>query len=157
MIRIRPLAEGEARALWAVFQSSVRETASADYSPAQIDAWAPAVYPGAAWETRIARNAPWVAELDGRIAGYADVQADGYIDQFFVAGFAAGRGVGAALMRAIEQHAGTLGLAQLYADVSLTAQPFFRRHGFTIVSEQVVTVRGERLRNARMRRVLAAG
>lgn len=152
-IRIRPASPGEAPGLWAVFQSSVRELASADYTPAQIEAWAPAVYPGTDWEARIARNAPFVAELEGRLAGFADLQDDGYIDQFFVARFAAHRGIGSALMQAIEQRAAALGLNRLHAAVSLTAQPFFRRHGFIVETEQQVAVRGEHLRNARMQRL----
>ncbi|NIF69849.1 hypothetical protein F3J16_06535 [Burkholderia sp. Ap-962] len=40
-MRIRRAAPGEEPALLAIFQSSVRGLASRDYTPAQIDAWAP--------------------------------------------------------------------------------------------------------------------
>ena len=51
----------------------------------------------------------WVAEVDGCIAGFVDLQPSGYIDPFFVAGEHAGRGMGQALMAQIhsaEQQAG---------------------------------------------------
>jgi hypothetical protein len=38
------------------------------------------------------RNRPFVAERLGEIVGFADVQADGYIDQFFVVPEVAGQG-----------------------------------------------------------------
>ena len=45
------------------------------------------------------KTKPFVAEIEGQIVGYADLQEDGYIDHFFVSGSMARRGVGSALMR----------------------------------------------------------
>ncbi|KAA8701490.1 GNAT family N-acetyltransferase [Pseudomonas cannabina] len=42
---------------------------------------------------------PFVAVLDDHIVGYADVQASGYIDHFFVSGFHARQGIGQRLRR----------------------------------------------------------
>lgn len=38
------------------------------------------------WANHIKELQPFVVELDGEIAGYADVQPNGYIDHFFVSG-----------------------------------------------------------------------
>ena len=57
----------------------------------------------------------------------ADLQASGYIDQFFVAGAYARRGAARALMAHLHQAAGSRGITRLFADVSLTAEPFFSR------------------------------
>lgn len=152
---IREFRPGEEAALRAVFHSSVHERACRDYSPAQLEAWAPLAYDSRAWADRIRRNHPWVAELDGRIAGYADLQTSGYIDQFFVAGDCTGRGVGSALMRRLLAEARRRRLPSLYAEVSLTAQPFFEHHGFIVEERRSVLVRGQTLDNARMRLRLA--
>jgi putative acetyltransferase len=150
---IRPFVPGEETALLALFQSSVRGLAVRDYTPEQIEAWSPS---GPSkedierWTARIRSNRPWVAEQDGRLAGFADLQPSGYIDQFFVAQAHAGQGVGAALMRHLHEVAASLGIATLSANVSLTAQPFFRRWGFVVEREQEVSVRGVALRNAVM-------
>jgi putative acetyltransferase len=154
---IRPCAPGEELSLLAIFQSSVRGLASRDYTPEQIEAWAPAAVDSdyrTRWIARIQANRPWVDEVDGRLAGYADLQESGYIDQFFVAAEFAGRGVGAALMRHLHELALSRGVAELFADVSLTAQPFFRRAGFQLEREQCPVVRGIALRNALMRKSL---
>ena len=90
-----------------------------------------------------------------RIVGYADLQPSGYIDHFFVSGADARRGVGRALMQRIHARAAELQLAQLFADVSLTAESFFERFGFRVVERQLAEVRGARLRNARMVKDLA--
>ncbi|KQQ89263.1 GNAT family N-acetyltransferase [Massilia sp. Leaf139] len=158
-MRIRAVAAGEELMLLAVFQSSVRGLACTYYSPAQIDAWSPPE-PDAAfrrqWVERIRANRPWVAEIDGRLAGFADVQPSGYIDQFFVAPEYAGQGVGATLMRQLHAVARGAGASSLFADVSLAAQPFFARWGFAVESEGLPVVRGVALRNARMRKALVA-
>lgn len=157
-MHIRPYAAGEELALLALFQSSVRGLASRDYTPEQIDAWAPAIVDDAyraRWIERIRANRPWVAELDGRLAGFADLQPSGYIDQFFVDAAFCGRGVGQALMRRLHEAALAAGIPELFSHVSLTAQPFFQYAGFYLEREQVPVVRGIAMRNAVMRKVLA--
>jgi len=97
---------------------------------------------------------PFVALAGGRVVGYADLQASGFIDHFYVAAEAGGQGVGGRLMHRILAQAAALGLAQLTSDVSLTAQPFFAHFGFEIVAHRGVDVRGVELRNAAMRKLL---
>ena len=154
-MQIRPFRPGDEPALWAVFHSAVHTTAANDYTPEQRAAWSPPDPDPAAWARRMQGIAPFVAEEDGRIVGYADVQADGYIDHFFVAGGQARRGIGAALMRRIHDEASARGLAALRADVSITARPFFAHWGFRVVREQAVTVRGVTMTNFAMRKDLA--
>lgn len=123
-MHIRPFQPDDAPALWAVLHSSVHQLARQHYSAAQLQAWAPADYDAAQWAERLRANRPWVAEWDGVMAGFADLQSSGYIDQFFVAGDAAGRGVGLALMAQLHQAAGQAGMARLWAHVSLSAELF---------------------------------
>jgi len=154
-LAIRRYRPGDARALWTIFHSAVHETAAADYTAEQLDAWAPRDFDAAAWDARIDRNRPWVAELDGTPAGYADVQPDGYIDHFFVAPRVARRGVGARLMDRIHRSAWDAGTRRLCADVSLGARAFFERFGFEVEASRDVRVRGAVLRNFRMSKELA--
>lgn len=154
-LHLRPFRNGDEAALRAVFYSSVHVLARRHYSPAQLAAWAPRLYDAAQWRERIRGNQPFIAELDGAIAGYADLQASGYIDQFFVAGAHGGRGVGKALMAHIHQQAASRGIGQLFSDVSLAAELFFRKSGFAIQARQQVEVRGAILANARMRKALS--
>jgi putative acetyltransferase len=152
---IRAYRPGEETALREVFHSSVHQRARRDYSAEQLEAWAPREYDLDWWNNRIRGNRPFVVEIDGHIAGYADLQDSGYIDQFFVAGGHTGRGVGSALMRHLLAEAARRRIGALFADVSLTAEPFFARHGFVVEARRQVMVRGVTLANARMRRAPA--
>ena len=154
MIVVRGLRVGDEPALREVFVSAIREVAIRDYTPLQVDAWAPREVDHAAWALRMQGLQPFVAELDDRIAGYADLQPDGCIDHFYVAAWAGGQGVGGALMRQLLARAAELGLSALHSHVSLTAQPFFARFGFVVTEHRVVDVRGVEMRNAAMTKPL---
>jgi putative acetyltransferase len=138
--------------LWAVFFSAIRETAAKDYSPEQIAAWAPESFDESRWAHRMAGIAPFVAERDGVVVGYADVQATGYIDHFFVAGHAGRQGVGSQLMQRIHAHAESVRMTSLFSDVSITARPFFEHWGFAVEQQQRLVVAGISLTNYRMRK-----
>ena len=158
-MQIRRYADGEETALRAIFHSSVRGLACQQYTPAQIDAWSPANENDEArqqWARRMHANQPWVVEVDGRLAAFADVQESGYIDHFFVAAEFARRGIGAALMRHLHEVARTQGTAKLLAHVSLAAEPFFRQAGFIVETRQRPTIRGVELDNAVMSKRLDA-
>lgn len=152
---IRNFRSADAPLLRAVFHAAVHQLAARDYAAEQREAWAPHEHDAAQWAARMQANQPFVAEQDGEVAGFADLQDSGYIDMFFVAPAFAGRGVARALMAHVEASAERRGITALFADVSLTAEPFFRKAGFTVERRQEVERAGVVLRNARMSRKLA--
>src|SRR3954465_14711742 len=84
-----------------------------------------------------------VAEIAGRIAGMAqvDLQGGGLRALFVDAAFQ-GRGVGRALLAAVEARARAAGCTRLGGAMSLNAVPFYPRAGFRPMGEP------ERLRSA---------
>jgi putative acetyltransferase len=149
---IRHFENGDEDALWQVFFSAIHETASADYTPIQINAWAPEDVDKARWANRMRSLSPFVAERNGKIVGYADVQSNGYIDHFFVSPAVTRQGVGSLLMRKIHDTAIAQRTESLFADVSVTARPFFEKWGFEVEVSQQVTIRGVTLNTFRMRK-----
>nr|WP_286197330.1 GNAT family N-acetyltransferase [Variovorax boronicumulans] len=153
---MRPYTADDLDAVLGVFQSAVHETAARDYDAAQRAAWAPSVPDRSAWAVRLQRNQPFVALWRGQVAGFADLQPDGLIDQFFVASTHGGRGIGQALMDHLLALADRRELAELRAEVSLTAEGFFARNGFLVLERRTPQRAGVVLRNATMRRTSAA-
>jgi len=154
---IRAFIDGDETELRQVFMSSVHGLAGRFYTPGQLDAWAPRVHDEGRWADKMRALRPFVAVVDARVAGYADLQDSGCIDHFFVAARCAGRGVGSSLMAHIHRAAVERGLPELFAQVSLAAESFFARHGFTVIRRQMVAVNGVSLANAVMARRLPAG
>jgi len=149
---VRAFRDGDEPALQAIFYSAVHTIAANDYTVEQLDAWAPHRPDWEAWTARMQSLRPFVAEADGRLVGYADLQPSGYIDHFFVSGKHARRGVGRLLMETLQVRAAELGLVRLFSDVSLTAEPFFERFGFSVVERKNVVIGQVSLPGARMER-----
>ena len=97
---------------------------------------------------------PFVVEDAGEIVAYADVQSSGYIDHFFVSGSRPGQGIGGLLMQRIHDAAQVMAIAELTANVSRTAQPFFERFGFVLVEHRSPVTRGVVVPNAFIRKRL---
>ena len=57
-------------------------------------------------------------------------------------------------MKALHARAAELGLVRLFSDVSLTAEPFFERFGFSVVERKSVLIGKIPLPNARMEKLL---
>ncbi len=156
---IRNFRPGDGPALRALFHASVHGLACAHYTPEQLGAWAPLAHDAVAWNARMQVNQPFVAQVqaaDGRthLAGYTDLQSTGYIDHFFVVPAHAGQGVARALMAHIHAQAALRGIPRLWADVSLTAEPFFAKSGFAVEIRQQVERQGVVLGNSRMAKTL---
>ena len=153
---IRNFIQSEETELRRVFTSSVHKLARDFYTPEQLNAWAPAAYDQEKWANKIATLRPFVATVEGRVVGYADLQDSGYIDHFFVSGEFSGRGIGKALMRHLHEVATKRELLELSAHVSLSAELFFTRHGFQVDERQAVVVMGVSMANSRMSKGLMA-
>lgn len=156
MMRIREFATGEEAALHAVYVSALRDIASHDYTAEQIAAWESAAQDPDLWQHKIQAICPFVVDIAGRPVAYADLQPDGYIDHFFVAGPHARTGVGSLLMSHIQRTARQRGITRLTSDVSRTAQPFYARFGFVVVEHRTPVLAGVAVPNALMACDLAA-
>lgn len=144
MLTIRAYVEEDFPALCAIFLRAVTETASRDYSPAQIAAWAQ--IDEARWRQKMADSLVLVAVIDDQPVGFITAIND-YIDLLFVSPDYTRRGIGHALIEAVcAMHPGEV----LAVDASITAQSSFLRLGFRVVAEQQVEARGEWFTNYRM-------
>ncbi|MEC3997391.1 GNAT family N-acetyltransferase [Actinacidiphila sp. DG2A-62] len=93
-------------------------------SDAQVEAWVrDVVLPG---------SAVWVAELDGRVVGYAAVRGD-TLDALYLLAEVRRRGIGSALLAAAKAHR-SQGLDLFVFQKNTDARAFYLRHGFTVTA-----------------------
>ncbi|EJL9428359.1 GNAT family N-acetyltransferase, partial [Vibrio cholerae] len=126
---------------------TVRNVNLRDYSQAQVEAWAPDDFSSEIWQRKMNLLSPFVAEIDGKIVGYSDLQENGLIDHFFCHHEHQGRGVGRQLMEHVLRMGKLQGITRFYSEVSITARPFYERFGFNVTQEQTIEVRGQKLCN----------
>lgn len=79
-----------------LFYNTVHIVNAADYTPKQLDAWAPKTMDTSKWAVSLDLNSAFVAVEDG-IIGFGDITADGYLDRLYVRADSIGKGVGKAL------------------------------------------------------------
>ena len=145
-VTLRPYRSEDCPALAKLFTETVHSVCAADYTPAQLDAWAAPEGPDlAAWDAGFRAHVTLVAETCGRLAGFGDIDpAAGYLDRLYVGKDFQRRGVGAALCDALE--AACPG-RPIVTHASRTARGFFEKRGYRVLRAQQVERRGQRLEN----------
>lgn len=143
-MNIRRYKAGEEQALWSLLYDTVHKVNSKDYSPAQVEAWAPSQSEPSTWKERLSNTNPFVADENGELIGFATLEENGHIDCFYTGHNWQGKGVGSALLHSIEQEAVKKGINRLFAEASITATGFFEKKGFSVGAEQTVILRGEK-------------
>ncbi len=146
---IRPYHPSDAPGCHRVFFNAVRIGAACHYDEAQRAAWAPFHTMPDTWPDKLGNHISYVAQ-DTDIIGFMTLGHDGHLDLAYVAPGHMGRGVGAALYRALlaDKQAPP---GPLTTEASHLARPFFLALGWQLVAEQQIDRRGVRLTNFRMR------
>ena len=131
---------------------TVKKINSRDYTPVQVEAWAGSTPDEEKWRARQTSRTTFVDEQSGIIRGFAELEDDGRIGAVYVHADYQGEGIASALLREVEKEAVARGASFLSTDASITAQPFFAKHGFETVAAQDVDYCGQIFRNYRMRK-----
>ena len=152
IVKLRRFASDDALALIALFRDTIRRVNSRDYDAMHGAAWASDETDPDTWRTRFEGRFAVVAEVDGQIAGFGELEHDGHIDRFYVSADHQRQGVGQTMMNAILGEAERLDVARLHSEVSITARPFFESQGFVVIEAQTVVARGVEFLNYRMER-----
>ena len=147
MINIREYQSDDVAITWDLKFSTIRKVNIQDYTEAQTQAWAPDNFDMALWQKRVHDMKPFIAEINGQVVGFADLQKEGYIDHFFCHSDYQGIGVGKALMQHILETGRANGVTCFYSHVSLTAKSFFEHFGFKEVKQQQVNINDQQLTN----------
>ena len=135
----------------AVFYNTVHRVNLGEYTQEQVDAWVPVMPDVDDWrKNKLPTRTTIVAEMEGRIAGFGELEDNGHIDCFYCHHEFQRRGVGRAIYAEIERLAIAHGLTRLFADVSITARPFFEAMGFSLLKQQTVVCRGVAMSNFAM-------
>jgi len=154
---IRPYQPEDVQDLANIYYHTIHKVNTQDYSREQLQVWAPQTsLQTDRWAQKFAKTKPFVAIAENQVVGFAEFEPNGHIDCFYCHHEWIGRGVGSLLMKHIHKKANELGIARIFAEVSITAKPFFERYGFVTVTEQSVVKDGIELTNYKMEKNLVS-
>jgi len=155
-LAMRPFLAADTPLLAEIFRASIEELTGDDYSEAQQEAWVAAADDEKAFGARLAKALTLLGTMDGSPVGFASLVDNERLDMLYVHPAAAGHGVGSMLVDALEKLAAARGARRLRAEVSDTAQEFFKRRGFVAQQRNTVPLGDEWLANTTMEKPLAA-
>lgn len=143
-MELRLYREEDAAVLAQLFYETVHTINALDYTPQQLDAWAPVQRDLAAWHHSLASHVTLVALIDETIVGFGDMDAQGYLDRLYVHKAFQRRGIATAIVDELER---AVSVPTYTVQASVTAMPFFARRGYQVVRVQQVSRNGVTLKN----------
>ncbi len=155
MISIRKFAPSDTEEVLRLFYNTVHTVNSLDYSPEQLDAWAPAQPDHKKWRTRLKESRTLVAESDNRIVGFGNLEKEkSAIGMLYVHKDHLHKGIATALLIRLEKKIIKKRIPVAAAEVSQTARPFFEKRGYQLIRENRKNVNGMEFLNFIMEKKL---
>lgn len=127
-----------------LFYDTVHTVNALDYSQAELDAWATGSVDLEAWDRRYQSSNTLIAEEDGVIVGFGNMEENGYLDMLYVHREHQREGIASAICGVLEESC-PAGMVTTHA--SVTAKPFFEGRGYRVIARQQVELRGQKLNN----------
>lgn len=143
-MRIRSYQNGDIKEIAELFYNTVHTVNAGDYTREQLDVWADGNPDLIQWDQSFQAHETLIAEEDGRIVGFADIDRTGYLDRLYVHREYQRQGIATLLCDLLEELTeGDI----ITVHASITAKPFFEQRGYCTVKQQQVERRGILLTN----------
>lgn len=143
-IRLRRYTPKDCRYLAELFYDTVHTVNAKDYTQEQLCAWAPGNVDMGQWNQSFLAHTTFIAEKNGCIAGFGDIDETGYLDRLYVHKDFQGEGIATALCNALEE---SITGTDYSTHASVTAKPFFEKRGYRVLKAQEVWRQGVCLQN----------
>ena len=149
-MQIRLATIDDAEQLMQLFRDTILTINSKDYNEEQVNAWAATSKNIDRLKTKIKEDYFIVAETDDIIVGFSSITPAGYLDFMYVHKDHQRKGIANKLLHEIKTQATKWKLAEITTDASITAKPFFEKHGFKVITQQKVYIIDVMLANYKM-------
>ena len=127
-----------------LFYDSVHTVCAGDYSQEERCAWATGSVDLEAWDHRYRSTFTLIAEKNGRIVGFGNMDESGYLDMLYVHRAHQREGIAAAICDGLEAHCPA---DDFTTHASITAKPFFEQRGYRVIKMQQIERCGVKLTN----------
>ena len=120
-----------------LFFGTVHSVNVGDYTPEQLNTWAPEVINPVKWMERINNNYLVLAKEGNKIVGFGELTSEGCVDMLYVHKDYLMQKIGQKLLGYTIRKALKLGIDEISVEASVTAMPFFEKSGFDIIKKRV--------------------
>ncbi len=123
-----------------LFYDTINNINVRDYNSEQIKLWSSGHLNIEKWNNNITEQYFIVCESNKTITGFASITDKGYLDFMYVHKDHQGKGIATAMLSELELFADTNNIKEIWAQVSITARPFFKSKGFRITKEFITKI-----------------
>lgn len=134
-MHLRNYQPDDCRILAELFYHTVHTINIKDYSEDQVRVWADGNIDMNQWNASFLSHYTVIAEIDGIIVGFGDMDNTGYLDRLYVHPNFQRKGIASAICNVLEQSAAPL---KITTHASLTARGFFEKRGYRVIKKQQV-------------------
>ena len=114
-----------------LFTQTVHTVSSCYYSPEEVEAWAPSLPDTESWNCFFNERYTLVMDADNVITGFGCLSADGStVDMLYTHHAYQSKGVGSAILDALEKEALQRGKKEVMLTTSATAWAFYQKRGY---------------------------
>lgn len=142
-MRIEQFQPKHAAAVARVHRNSIRQIASEDCTEEEI----------ATWSSQVSKNLDipedkhrFIALQGKAVIGFAEYRENNEITNLYVHPRFTRQGIGSQLPAKIEKEARSRGLSYPKAKATVTAKPFYERHGYEVLHETTYQIEGQELK-----------
>ena len=147
---LRKYVPSDSITLLKLFYNTVHIINRKDYTENQCNAWATKTVDLEQWNISFLQHYTIVAENNGIIVGFGDIDKTGYLDRLFVHHKYQHRKIASAICVELEK---AVNVTDITTYASITAKGFFEKRGYHIVKEQQVKRCGIFLKNYKMNKI----
>lgn len=147
-MEIRKYKQEDCKILAQLFFETVHTVNAKDYSEPQLWAWADGNVDLDAWNKSFLQNNTIVAVKDNSIVGFGDMGGSGYLDRLYVHKDYQNQGIATAIVDNLEKDS----VLEFTTHASITAKGFFEKRGYSVIRENKVIRKGEKLLNYIMKK-----
>ncbi len=144
MLTIRKYLKEDCEHLAELFFKTVHAVNVKDYTEEELNAWADGKVNLEEWNRSFLEHYTVVAEKDGKVAGFGDIDKTGYLDRLYVHKDYQRQKIATAICDELEK---AVDVDKIVTHASITAKPFFIKRGYTVIKEQQVVRHGVSLTN----------
>lgn len=151
-LQIRVFKKSDAQEVYQLFYNTVHHINLIDYDHKQLDVWAKKEYDQSKWAESFENKIAYIAESDDVIVGFVDATKEGYVDRLYTHYKYQNQGVATLLLNEIEHTLLKMDVTSFEVYASITAVPFFKKHLYLNVKENIVERDGITLVNYLMKK-----
>ena len=136
-LSMRLLTKQDIPQMRALLRSTVLTVNSKDYTHEEVEDWASCGDSVEHWKELLAKN-DYIGIFDGQgnIIGFSSMNSEGHLHSMFVHKDWQHQGMASRMLAEVENMAREYGVPKIVVEASITARPFFEKHGYTAVKAQ---------------------